>query len=285
MLRPLNHLVRAGPRIPLPAFARPLAALAKPRDPEKPLRPASPWILFLQDFRADQSTKLKAKEVLSEASKKWRGMQAGEKAKYEEPAQALKAKYSEAMKSYKESGKQDAWKRDPERPKKPLTPFFKFMEEQRAAAGNPKEVVEITKSAGLKWKSLSESEKSRYAAGWAEAKEKYAAELQAYKDSGKEAKWEKRVGITALKEKMQVRIASKARTQKAKDANKAKLQKAKAVEKAKKAKETEKAKKAKEAEKAKAKKAKEAEKVKKAKAAEKAKKAAVRSKAKAKAKV
>ncbi|CAK9071072.1 unnamed protein product [Durusdinium trenchii] len=238
------------------------------------MRPASPWILFLQDFRADQSTKLKAKEVLSEASKKWRGMQAGEKAKYEEPAQALKAKYSEAMKSYKESGKQDAWKRDPERPKKPLTPFFKFMEEQRAAAGNPKEVVEITKSAGLKWKSLSESEKSRYAAGWAEAKEKYAAELQAYKDSGKEAKWEKRVGITALKEKMQVRIASKARTQKAKDANKAKLQKAKAVEKAKKAKETEKAKKAKEA-----------EKVKKAKAAEKAKKAAVRSKAKAKAKV
>ncbi|CAK9071078.1 unnamed protein product [Durusdinium trenchii] len=281
------------------------------------MRPASPWILFLQDFRADQSTKLKAKEVLSEASKKWRGMQAGEKAKYEEPAQALKAKYSEAMKSYKESGKQDAWKRDPERPKKPLTPFFKFMEEQRAAAGNPKEVVEITKSAGLKWKSLSESEKSRYAAGWAEAKEKYAAELQAYKDSGKEAKWEKRVGITALKEKMQVRIASKARTQKAKDANKAKLQKAKAVEKAKKAKETEKAKKAKEtekanpsteqakkakgstqvkkanaavkkakeAQKAKAKKAKEAEKVKKAKAAEKAKKAAVRSKAKAKAKV
>ncbi|CAK9051440.1 unnamed protein product [Durusdinium trenchii] len=237
------------------------------------MRPASPWILFLQDFRADQSTKLKAKEVLSEASKKWRGMQAGEKAKYEEPAQALKAKYSEAMKSYKESGKQDAWKRDPERPKKPLTPFFKFMEEQRAAAGNPKEVVEITKSAGLKWKSLSESEKSRYAAGWAEAKEKYAAELQAYKDSGKEAKWEKRVGITALKEKMQVRIASKARTQKAKDANKAKLQKAKAVEKAKKAKETEKAKKAKEAEKAKAKKAKEANKAKKAKEAEKAKKA------------
>eukprot|EP00913_Durusdinium_trenchii_P016021 g15058.t1 len=242
MLRPLNHLVRAGcasappsvagPRIPLPAFARPLAALAKPRDPEKPLMLGEERNFSLP-FQI--------------SSNFYQFPQAGEKAKYEEPAQALKAKYSEAMKSYKESGKQDAWKRDPERPKKPLTPFFKFMEErQRAAAGNPKEVVEITKSAGLKWKSLSESEKSRYAAGWAEAKEKYAAELQAYKDSSE-------VGITALKEKMQAKkVAAKARTQKAKDANKAKLQKAKAVEKAKKAKETEKAKKAKEAEKAKA---------------------------------
>jgi len=256
--------------------SRTFASLPKPqRDPERPLKPATSWLLFLQDFRASKSTEMKAKEVLTAASKKWKEMPGIDKEKYEAPAKEAKDKYQEAMKAYVDSGKKDAWSRDPLKPKKPLTPWLRFLQDYRQTASGS--ATEVLKSGSAKWKSLSPLEKTSFEEGYAEAKEKFANDLKAYKESGKEAAWEDKVGITKQKQKLKAKKSAqtaKAKEKKMKEKEKEKAKKAKESEKAKKAKEKDaaKAKKAKEAEKAKAKKAK-AEKVKKAKEAEKAKKA------------
>eukprot|EP00434_Breviolum_minutum_P021231 symbB.v1.2.018729.t2/scaffold1505.1/size114887/1 len=258
----------------LPTLAsRTFASLPKPqRDPERPLKPATSWLLFLQDFRAAKSTEMKAKEVLVAASKKWKEMPGIDKEKYEAPAKEAKEKYQEAMKAYIDSGKKDAWSRDPLKPKKPPTPWIRFLQEHRQTAGGS--ATEVLKSGSAKWKNLSPLEKTSFEEGYAEAKEKFANDLKAYKESGKEAAWEDKVGISKQKQKLQAKKS--AQNAKAPE----KKMKGKEKEKAKKAKESEKAKKAKEKEVAKAKKAKEAEKVKKTKEAEKAKEALKAKKAK-----
>ncbi|CAL1159112.1 unnamed protein product, partial [Cladocopium goreaui] len=232
-----------------PVALRSFAALPKPqRDPERPLKPATPWLLFLQDFRADATTRntLKAKEVMTAAAKKWREMPSPDKEKYEAPAKVAKEKYDEAMKAYVDSGKKDAWKRDPERPKRPLTPWMNFIQEHRQSASGS--VTEVVKSGAAKWKNLSDIEKKGYEVGYAEAKEKYAQAMKAYKDSGKAAAWEEKVGIAKVKAKKTSKDL-KAKEKKMKAKEQAKLKKEKDKGKAAKAKAVAKAKKAKEAEK------------------------------------
>ncbi|CAJ1382413.1 unnamed protein product [Effrenium voratum] len=242
--------------------ARPLATRLPPkRDPERPLRPATSWILFLQEFRA-QNGGLKGTEVMSAASQKWQSMAADMKAKYEEPAKEARSKYAEAMKSYVESSKKDAWKRDPERPTRPLSPYMRFMQEYRKLATGS--MVEVTQAGAAEWRAKSDAEKQHWASNYEAEKAEYAEAMKKYKESGKEAAYKEKVGILAQEEKL-------------------KAKKEKEAKKAKKAKVSEKAK-AKAAPKVPAKIAKAETEVKKAKEALKQAKAAAKAKAKAKGK-
>ncbi|CAJ1461368.1 unnamed protein product, partial [Effrenium voratum] len=176
--------------------------IAPQRDPERPLRPATSWILFLQDFRA-QTTALKGKEVMSAASQKWKAMAADSKAKYEEPAKEARSKYAQAMKSYVESGKKDAWKRDPERPTRPLLPYMRFMQEYRKTATGS--MLEVTKSGASEWRAMSDAEKRRWAGSYDTEKAEYAEAMRKYKESGKEAAYKEKVGILAQQEKLKAK--------------------------------------------------------------------------------
>ena len=80
------------------------------------------------------------------------------------------------------SGKSGAEKPAP--PKKPLTAYFMYMQQERAnivnsLAGNPS-IGEVTKAVGAKWRGLSPEEKNMWSEKAAEEKARYKKEFAAY---------------------------------------------------------------------------------------------------------
>ncbi|XP_060523305.1 uncharacterized protein LOC132700161 [Cylas formicarius] len=91
----------------------------------------------------------------------------------------------------KKSGKAE---KDPNAPKRPSNPFFQFCQEQRQilleqinAELKPGEVEptkqELTRQLAIKWKSLSVPDKKVYVDRYEKSKEKYAAEMEEYKNA------------------------------------------------------------------------------------------------------
>ncbi|EOY07223.1 hypothetical protein QUC31_011456 [Theobroma cacao] len=74
--------------------------------------------------------------------------------------------------------------KDPNKPKRPPSAFFVFLEEFRATFKkenpNVKAVSAVGKAAGEKWKSLSEDEKAPYEAKAAKRKADYEKQMNAY---------------------------------------------------------------------------------------------------------
>ncbi|CAL9781309.1 DNA-binding protein MNB1B-like [Musa acuminata AAA Group] len=74
--------------------------------------------------------------------------------------------------------------KDPNKPKRPPSAFFVFMEEFRKSFKeknpNNKSVSVVGKAAGDKWKSLSEAEKAPYVAKAAKFKTEYTKKLASY---------------------------------------------------------------------------------------------------------
>merc|ERR1712154_480294 len=115
------------------------------RDPERPKRPLTPWLVYLGEFRAAKSVELKSADVMKRASIEWKGMTDAQKGPYVSRCEGAKAQYEKEFKAYRESGKLDAWKRDPEKPKRPLTPFLRFTQEYRANnSSSGKKITEQT---------------------------------------------------------------------------------------------------------------------------------------------
>merc|ERR1712039_684320 len=132
------------------------------------------------------------------------------------------AAYQKAFQEYKETGKLDAWKRDPMQPKRPLTPYFQWAQEQRKQPqyANVKSVAEVSKLLKPHWDQVPAAQKE-------ELDRTYKTELEAYKT--KMAEYDASPGKTAWLEKTgrleQIRKA---------EAEKAKLVEAKEKEAAKK---------------------------------------------------
>jgi len=218
---------------------KPPAAKAVLRDPERPKRPASPWLRFLAEFR-QQRKEVKHKEVMQVAAKEWQAMPDMKKTPWTQPYEAEKVKYDKAFKEYSDSGKLDAWKRDPERPKRPLTAFLEFTGEFRQKNPSVK-ITEATRQASTAWKALSVEQKAPYERRYEEASRKYKVAMEEYKSSGKEAAWKEKKGLTPKelqkqkeaeknKKALEVQAAKKAKEA----ATKAKKKEAEAAKKAKK---------------------------------------------------
>lgn len=259
--------------------SRSLASALRPviRDPERPVQPATPWLTFLQGYRKEHPSR--GQETMAAASKEWKALPDVQKQKFIDPYEAEKKVYEEKMKAYVESGKKEAWERDPDRPKAPPSAFIRFATEFRKKDPSLK-LTEASKLAAESWKEMKADEKHRYEAEYKAEKEKYGQEIAAYKASGKEEAWKAKVGIAAQEEKAARKKAKELETKKlAKE--KAKKDKEKEAKKAKKLeakeKEAKKAQKLKEKEQTKKTKEKEAAETKKAK--DNAKAAQVKSKA------
>ncbi|KAH7432022.1 hypothetical protein KP509_07G004800 [Ceratopteris richardii] len=92
------------------------------------------------------------------------------------------SKESKAKKPIASRGKKE--KKDPNKPKRPPTPFFVFLEEFRKTfvAENPhvKAVAAVGKAGGDKWKTLSDAEKAPYVAKANAKKVEYEKSMKAY---------------------------------------------------------------------------------------------------------
>jgi len=161
------------------------------RDPERPRRPTSAFFLFSADFRK-KNGKLSVTEVAKGAGGQWKKMTAKDKATYEKAAEKPAGAYRKDMKKYQESGKAELWKRDPNRPKRPLSAPFAYMIDAKIAA------LELKKA----WAALAAPKKATYQEQYETKMATYVKDMKKYKASGSEDKWKKQVGIKAIEDKL-----------------------------------------------------------------------------------
>jgi hypothetical protein len=77
--------------------------------------------------------------------------------------------------------------KDPNAPKRPLSAFFIFSQDERPKVKSQNaslSVADVAKVIGEKWRSAPDDLKRRYEKAAKEAKERYEIEMQAYKQSG-----------------------------------------------------------------------------------------------------
>ncbi|GLT89436.1 hypothetical protein SLE2022_074160 [Rubroshorea leprosula] len=95
-----------------------------------------------------------------------------------------KRKAAVAKSSQGKAKKEMKVKKDPNKPKRPPSAFFVFLEEFRSTFKkenpNVKAVSAVGKAAGEKWKSMSEDEKSEYEAKAAKRKTEYEKQMNDY---------------------------------------------------------------------------------------------------------
>ncbi|KAI6707097.1 hypothetical protein NL676_010059 [Syzygium grande] len=182
-------------------------------------RPSPPYILWCKDQWIEikkENPEAEFKETSNILGTKWKSVTAEEKKPYEEKYQAEKAAYlqiiakekreAEAMKLFEEEHKQrtamelldqylqfkqEAEKKDnkktkkekdPLKPKQPMSAYFLFSNERRAALlAESKNVLEVAKITGEEWKNLSEKKRRPYEEMAKKNKEKYMEEMEAYK--------------------------------------------------------------------------------------------------------
>ncbi|GKV40076.1 hypothetical protein SLEP1_g47750 [Rubroshorea leprosula] len=185
--------------------------------PEKK-RPSPPYILWCKDqWNEVKKEKPEAdfKEISNILGARWKTVTAEEKKPYEEKYQAEKEAYlqvmakekreTEAMKlldeehkqktamelleqylQYKQEAEKENKKtkkeKDPLKPKHPMSAFFLFSNERRAALlAENKNVLEVAKIAGEEWKAMNEEQRGPYEEMAKKNKEKYMQEMEAYK--------------------------------------------------------------------------------------------------------
>jgi len=166
----------------------------------KPRGRMSAYAFFVQTCREEHKKKHPSETVVfAEFSKKcaerWKTMSDKEKTRFHGMAEKDKKRYEVEMANFKppkgEKGKGKKRKRskDPNAPKRSLSAFFWFCQDERPKVketNNDLTVGEVAKELGKRWNEVPEEMKSKYEAMAAKDKARYEKEVKAYK--GKKAK-------------------------------------------------------------------------------------------------
>lgn len=162
----------------------------------KPRGKMSSYAFFVQTCREEHKKKHPGEQVVfaefsKKCSEKWKAMSAKEKHRFEEMAEKDKGRYDREMANFDKSGaggKGGKRKRpkDPNAPKRALSAFFCFCNDERpkVKAAHPSMAVgDIAKELGRRWETC--SNKPKYEALAAKDKARYDQEMAVYKSSGK----------------------------------------------------------------------------------------------------
>lgn len=164
------------------------------KDPNAPKRPQSAYILFVKEARPQliaDNPGAKQTELMSLAGKAWKELDADDKQKFEALNKKDKKRYEREMQDYTPpkgmtAGGKRKKEKDPNAPKRPSTPYFAFMNENRAKikAENPDcGVSDVGKIAGKMWAELEEDTKKEYTDEYQENMEAWRVKMDAYKKS------------------------------------------------------------------------------------------------------
>eukprot|EP00466_Bigelowiella_natans_P010225 jgi/Bigna1/86594/estExt_fgenesh1_pg.C_120032 len=161
----------------------------------KPKRPMSAYFFFCNSRRdkcKEEHPNLKMVERQKIMSKEWNQLSPEAKSEFETVASKAKAKFKVEMEKYNAwLAKQEKLDKSEEtstgsilrKPKRPLSAFFLFLNDHRAACRkeNPDaKIGEITKILSQKWKGLNDGEKKKYEDKNKEDKTRYQKELAEY---------------------------------------------------------------------------------------------------------
>merc|ERR1719285_1687141 len=122
------------------------------------------------------------------ASKAWKVMTVPQKKPFQDIYEAAKKVYDINQQEYVKSGAKEAWKRDPEKPKRPPPAFFLFLSGYRTKNASLKP-TEASKLASAIWNDMSKEQKQPYEQEYTVARKTYDEALKLYKASGKEDAW------------------------------------------------------------------------------------------------
>nr|GMD01612.1 high mobility group B protein 6-like isoform X1 [Ipomoea batatas] len=183
-------------------------------------RPAAPYLLWCKDQwnevkKANPDAEFK--EITNQLGAKWKTLTPEDKKPYEEKYQAEKEEYLKAVGNEKrereamrlleeehkqktamellqqfihfqqettanENNKKKKKEKDPLKPKQPLSAFFVFTNERRAALlAENKNVKEVAKITGEEWKNMTDDQKAPYEEIAAKNKEQYVQEMEVYR--------------------------------------------------------------------------------------------------------
>jgi len=184
---------------------------------EEPKRPANAYWLFLAENRealTKEAGSNSGPAVGKVAGAKWKAMTEAAKAPFEKRAAAAKAQYEKDMEAFKAGGgevgkrraekaeakgKRDAKRArkaaiDPNKPKKPPSGYWLWLADNRAALmvevekkTGKKNVAEVAKLGGQRFKALTEKAKAPFEKKAAELKKKYDEEMAEYKKNNADA--------------------------------------------------------------------------------------------------
>lgn len=165
------------------------------KDADKPRGKMSAYAFFLQICREDHKKKhpndqVNFAEFSKKCAEKWKGMSDKEKKRFHDLATGDKARYEKDMSSYSppegtKSGKRKRGKKDPNAPKRALSAFFWFCNDERPkvrAIGPNLPVGDVAKELGKRWALVEPDAKKRYEQLAAKDKERYQQAIQIYKD-------------------------------------------------------------------------------------------------------
>ncbi|XP_043715182.1 high mobility group B protein 13-like isoform X2 [Telopea speciosissima] len=183
-------------------------------------KPSPAYVLWCRDQWNEvkkENPQSEFKEISNILGSKWKNLSPEEKKPYEEKYQADKEAYlqiigkekreNEAMKLFEEEQKQKTAmelleqylqfkqeveketkktrkEKDPLKPKQPLSAFFLFSKERRAALLQDNiNILEIAKLAGEEWKNMAEEQRGPYEEMAKKQKEEYLREMEIYKQT------------------------------------------------------------------------------------------------------
>jgi uncharacterized short protein YbdD (DUF466 family) len=162
----------------------------------KPKGRMSAYAYFVQTCREEHKKKHPGENVVfAEFSRKcadrWKTMSDKEKKRFHDMAEKDKKRYEGEMAGWKppkgEKGKKRKRVKDPNAPKRALSAFFWFCNDERARVKETLQestVGEVAKELGRRWNECTDEQKSKYEALAAKDKARYEKENNVYKASG-----------------------------------------------------------------------------------------------------
>jgi len=168
------------------------------KDPNKPKRAMSSFMFFANDRRNDiksANPELKVTEIGKKLGEIWQSFGPEEKKKYEDMAAKDSERYQKQIENYhppetgsssdedKPSKKKRKKNKDPNRPKRSLSSFMFFANENRKSVKEKfpdLKMTEIGKKLADEWNSLTPDGKTKYEQMAAKDKERYLEALRVY---------------------------------------------------------------------------------------------------------
>jgi len=160
----------------------------------KPKGRMSAYAYFVQTCREEHKKKHPNESVVfAEFSKKcadrWKTMSDKEKKRFHDMSEKDKKRYEGEMADYKppkgeKGGRKRKRTKDPNAPKRALSAFFWFCNDERPKAKETMQdasVGEVAKELGRRWNEITDTDKSKYEALAAKDKARYEKEINAYK--------------------------------------------------------------------------------------------------------
>ncbi|XP_067842088.1 high mobility group protein B1-like [Heptranchias perlo] len=160
-------------------------------DPKKPRGKMSSYAFFVQTCREEHKKKhpdagVNFAEFSKKCAERWKTMSPKEKLKFEEKAKEDKVRWEKEMKNYEPptGAKKQKRKKDPNAPKRPPSAFFVFCADWRPKIKeeNPGATIgDIARKLGVRWNATAANDKVPYEKRAGKLKERYEADLAAYR--------------------------------------------------------------------------------------------------------